>query len=256
MSKYFEMMQQSGLARDFSPGSRSDELSEASKEATARKPLRTPELVNNDWLFLEECRNLVDQIFLTDKAEERREVVFAGVDRGNGCSRICADTARVLAHNTSGSVCLVDANLRSPSQADFFGVPNHYGLTDALVEPEPVRHFATQLGQDNLWLLSAGSSSANTSGVMNSPRVKTRFAELRKEFDFVLIDTPPLTQYADAGVLARFADGLVVVLEANSTRRESALKEIQNLRQSNVRVLGAVLNKRTFPIPQSVYDKL
>ena len=68
---------------------------------------------------------------------------------------------------------------------------------------------------------------------------------MREEFDYVLIDTPPLNQYDDAVVLGQFADGLVLVLEANATRREPALRVVENLRAAQVQVLGAVLNKRT-----------
>jgi Mrp family chromosome partitioning ATPase len=70
------------------------------------------------------------------------------------------------------------------------------------------------------------------------------------------MDAPPLTRYADALTLGQLSDGLVLVLEASSTRREAAIKVSENLRASHVQVLGAVLNKRTFPIPESLYRKL
>jgi len=79
---------------------------------------------------------------------------------------------------------------------------------------------------------------------------------LRDAFDYILIDAPPLNQYAEAIGLGQLADGLVLVLEANATRRESALRVTEMLRAAQVQVLGAVLNKRTFPIPQSLYHRL
>jgi Mrp family chromosome partitioning ATPase len=86
--------------------------------------------------------------------------------------------------------------------------------------------------------------------------MKTRIDELRGEFDYVLIDSPPLNIYADGVTLGKLADGLVLVLEANSTRREAAARVAENLRAAQVRVVGAVLNKRTFPIPESLYHRL
>lgn len=80
--------------------------------------------------------------------------------------------------------------------------------------------------------------------------------ELRADFDYVLIDAPPIGSSNDATVLASSTDGLVLVLKANSSRRESARGAIHDLQAAKVRVLGAVLNQRTFPIPQSIYDKL
>jgi Mrp family chromosome partitioning ATPase len=86
--------------------------------------------------------------------------------------------------------------------------------------------------------------------------MRLRMTELRAEFDYVLVDTPAISASNDATVLGSSTDGLVMVLKANSSRRESARTAIQDLRAAKVRVLGAVLNQRTFPIPQSIYEKL
>ena len=92
--------------------------------------------------------------------------------------------------------------------------------------------------------------------LLSSDRLRVRLQELRKEFDYVLIDSPALNLYADAVALGGIAEGLVIVLQAESTRRESALKGLQTLRQAHIKVLGAVLNRRTFPIPHFVYRRL
>jgi receptor protein-tyrosine kinase len=209
-----------------------------------------------DELAGEEILRLVQRVFLLQTEEPPRAVAFAGVDHGNGCSRICVRVAETLARNIRGSVCLVEANLRSPALPEMFGTTNHHGLTDALLQEGPIRSFAKPVRGDRLWLLSCGSLAADSSNLLNSERLKARFAELRKEFDFVLIDAPPLTPYADAIALAQLTDGFVLVLEANSTRREAALKVAENLRALRIHVLGAVLNKRTFPIPELLYSKL
>jgi receptor protein-tyrosine kinase len=133
---------------------------------------------------------------------------------------------------------------------------NHYGLTDALLREGPIRSFARPLQSDNIWLLSCGSLTPDSSNLLNGDRISARFDELRKEFDYVLVDAPSLSRYADATALGRFTDGLVLVLEANSTRKEAALRAMENLHAAQIQVLGAVLNKRTFPIPESLYHRL
>ena len=163
--------------------------------------------------------------------------------------------AETLAKNTPSSVCLVEANLRSPALPAMLGTTNHHGLTDALLQEGPIRSFAKPVRGDNLWLLSSGALAVDSANLLNSERLKARFAELRKEFDFVLIDAPPLTRYSDAIAIAQLADGLVLVLEANSTRKEAALEVTNALRSAQIQVLGAVLNKRTFPIPESLYHR-
>jgi capsular exopolysaccharide synthesis family protein len=204
----------------------------------------------------EECLRLVQRIFLGQSPDTGRAIVFAGIDRGDGCSRICAESARTLAANVAGSVCLVEGNFRTSSLAKFFGVSNHRGLADCLVGNGSVRSFTVQLQPANLWLLSAGALMPESPSLLNSDSVKVRLQELRKEFDYILIDTPALNLYSDAVALGRNADGAVVVLQAESTRRESALKGLASLREANVDVLGAVLNRRTFPIPDFVYRRL
>lgn len=209
-----------------------------------------------DQMAQEECLKLVRRIFLAQPANVGRTIVFAGVDRRNGCSRICVEAARTLAANTSRPICLVDANFRSSSLNRFFGVSEERGLTDSLFEKGGVRTFTIQLEPSHLYLLPAGFLNPESPSLLNSERLVLRLHELRKEFDFVLIDAPALNLCSDAVALGRTADGVVVVVEADSTRRESALKGLDSLREAHIDVLGAVLNQRTFPIPDFVYRRL
>jgi Mrp family chromosome partitioning ATPase len=209
-----------------------------------------------DRLAQEECMKLVQRVFLGQPTKDRRAIVFAGVDPGGGCSRICIEAARILAVNVSGSVCLVDANFRTPSLHRFFGMSEDAGLADSLLGLASIRSFARELTPSNLWLISAGGLSPESPTLLNSERLKLRIDELRAEFDYVLVDVPALNLYSDAIALGRLADGVVVVLQADSTRRESALNSLEGLRLAQVQVLGAVLNRRTFPIPNFVYRRL
>jgi capsular exopolysaccharide synthesis family protein len=256
MSKNFELMRQAEKA----PQSRSSLYSEPASAVIGgngnAKRHREESNINLDRLASEEVLRLVQRVFLLQAQEPPTAVVFASIDHGGGCSRICARAAETLSRNTGGSVCLVEANLRSPALPGMFGTTNHHGLTEALLQEGSVRSFAKPVYGDNLWLLSSGSLSADSPDLLNSERMRSRFAELRKEFDFVLVDAAPLTRYSDAIVLGQITDGLVLVLEANSTRREAALQIAESLRASDIRILGAVLNKRTFPIPEMLYKRL
>jgi len=248
MSRYFDLMQQ----LEMSQGSSSDRT-----VASAPVVLNTTgsEGGSLDWAG-EEALKLVQRIFLLQTKEAPHVVVFAGIDHGNGCSRICRAVAEALAKNAAGSVCLVEANFRSPGMPALFGTTNHHGLTDALLHQGPIRSFTKPTSNDRLWLLSAGTLAADSPTLLSSGHLKTRLAELRAEFDFVIIDAPPLTRYADAIALGQLADGLVLILEADSTRKKAALMAAANLRSSNIQILGAVLNKRTFPIPEKIYSRL
>jgi polysaccharide biosynthesis transport protein len=198
---------------------------------------------------------LVQRIFLSYKEVRPHLVVFAGIEHKNGCSGTAVSVAACLAEN-AGRVCLVEANFRSPGLPALFGTTNHYGLTEALRENTPIRSIARALNNDRLWLLSSGSLAAESPSLLNSERLSNRFTELRAEFDFVIVDGPPMTPYSDAIALGKLADGVVLVLEAESTRREAAVAAVENLRSAQIEILGAVLNKRTFPIPEKIYRRL
>jgi Mrp family chromosome partitioning ATPase len=254
MSKNFELMQRMGVEeKPFAEPRIETRVHVEESVAATYKP--RPILGLNQ-MSREQTLKLIQRVFLLQSELAPRLVVFAGIEQGNGCSQVCSDAAKILAMNVSGSVCLVDANLRAPSLADTFHIPNHNGLTDALCGDQPVRHFTSPLGPENLSLLSSGSFFEDSSKLLNSDRLKKRFAELRTEFDYILVDAPPLTAYADAIPLAQISDGLVLILEANATRREAALDVMQSLHSARIRILGAVLNKRTFPIPDALYRRV
>jgi receptor protein-tyrosine kinase len=132
----------------------------------------------------------------------------------------------------------------------------HYGLTDALLRAEPITSFVKPMLQDNLWLLSSGKPTEDSPELLSSAAFHERIAQLRQQFDFVIIDAPPLTQYSDAVAIGQQTDGLVLVLEADSTRREAASAITHTLRAAGIQILAAVLNKRTFPIPEQIYKRI
>jgi capsular exopolysaccharide synthesis family protein len=197
---------------------------------------------------------LVQQIF--QRQDAPRVVVFAGIDHGNGCTEVAASVAETIAANAPRRVCLVEGNFRSPSLPTIMRTTSYPGLSDALIEEGTIRSYLRTVCNENLWLLSAGPLTVDSPNLLSSERMKMRSAELRKEFDFVIYDAPPMTRYADAIALGQLSDGIVLVLEAESTRREAALIAVDHLRSSNVPILGAVLNKRTFPIPNAIYKRL
>jgi Mrp family chromosome partitioning ATPase len=253
MSRNFELLQQAGLNLTAAV----EMPAVLKREADTRIKGDRDSRAFADQAAKEETLKLVQSLFLLQGAStNHRAVVFAAIDSGSGCSRVCVHAAKMLAGNVSGSVCLVDANFRTPSLPQVFGMTNHYGLADALRTEKPIRGFAKPIEFRNLWLLSCGSAVEASTSLLHSEQMKKRFIDLREEFDYVLVDAPPLNTYSEGFALGQFADGLVLVLEANTTRREAAAKVAERLHTTQVKILGAVLNKRTFPIPDSLYRRL
>lgn len=204
----------------------------------------------------EEVMKLVQRLFLLPGAAAPRQVVFAGTEQGNGCSWIAAHTADILAAQVRGSVCVVDCDLSRPTLHEEFQVANHYGLADALQGSEPIRQFVQQLSRPNLWLLSCGSLNEESPKLLTLDRMRKRMFELRSEFDYVLLDVAPLSSSNHAVMLGSWCDGVTLVLKENTSNRKAAQKALRELQAVNAPVLGAVLNQRTFPIPESIYSRL
>ena len=172
-------------------------------------------------------------------------------------ARSARRSREILATDTLRSVCLVEANFRSPVVSGLYVATNGRGFTDALIRRGSIRAFCKPVdAAGNLWSLSCGAISPDSPALLASSALRERIAELRAEFDFVIIDAPPLTRYADAIALGRLADGLVLIVEAGATRRDETAEAVANLRACKVNILAAVLNKDTPAVPEKIYKHL
>ncbi len=210
--------------------------------------------LNGDAL-IPEISKLVQKTFLQTEFGTVRTIVFAPVEHVRNhwwASR----AGEVLANQHIGTVCVVDANLQEPSVHEYFGIENGFGLTAALQKDDPVESFARRLPNSNLAVITAGEYVPNWSSMLASELMVHRVSDLRHFFDFVLIEGPPLKDFSSSLVLARSIDGIILMVEANSTKRELVQQVRTELDASNVRILGAVLNNRKFPIPEALYSML
>jgi Mrp family chromosome partitioning ATPase len=204
---------------------------------------------------MEETVKFVQRVFVFPNSHAPRVVVFSSVDEGNSSNEICSHAGQVLATQVSGSVCLVDANLRMPSLHRLLGPGNFPGLADVAVNSGKIKDLAVRIAGGNLWLVPAGSPATQAQGQLVSDRLRFQISELRREFEYILIDAPPIHSSADAVLLGQMAEGVILIVEANSTRREAARMAKETFENANVRLLGAILSDRRFPIPDSLYRK-
>jgi Mrp family chromosome partitioning ATPase len=252
MSKNFELLQKLGKEQELlnSPasGNGHSNLSSAGVAASVSPAALKP--------GLEEISSFVQQVFLTAGGAVPRSVVFTSTEPTTGCSWVTARTAEVLAGRIAGSVCVVDANLRDPGLHNEFGIENGPGLSEGLQNPEPIRNLVRPSSLPNLFVITAGKTREESQPLVASDRMRMRIHELRAEFDFVLIDACAMSVGNDAVSLGSISDGVVLVLRANASRKETARQAVRDLQEGKAKVLGAVLNQRQFPIPASIYKRL
>lgn len=242
MSRNFELLQKAEQERQ-----NVSDLPREVTEATSSAPRENIPLPAQYQPFI----SLVHRVFLVPAPKAPRVVIFAGVDRGSGCTWVCANTAKVIGQLLPGSVCLVDANLHSPRLHHHFAADLSQGLTGPPTKPVPTA------SSPRISLLSPhATSQTGNNGTTGISDIRLHLTKLRRQFDYVLIDTPSLDSNTDAIVLAAEADGLILVIGANSSRREVARVNVERLRSAQVPLLGSVLNRRAFPIPEFIYRKL
>jgi capsular exopolysaccharide synthesis family protein len=138
-------------------------------------------------------------------------------------------------------VVAVDADLRCPRLHQLFGLDLGEGLIGALLEERTDGRLQPVL-MEGLRILPAGKMLPNPAKWLGSRRMGKVLAELAEQVEVVLIDSPPVLSVADAAVLARGVDGVLLVLEAGHTRREAARRAVESLRQVGANLVGVVLN--------------
>ena len=145
-------------------------------------------------------------------------------------------------------VLLIDADLRKPRLHRIFDLPNTWGFSDLLrrdtpIKDVPTRGLVKQTEIPNLCVLPSGPRTVSISNLLYSPRLPELLSRFREEFDTVLIDTPPVIHISDARVLARLSDGVILVVQAHQTDRDTAWMACQCVLADGTPVLGAIINK-------------
>lgn len=157
-----------------------------------------------------------------------------------GKSEVSANLAATLAHSGK-QVLLIDADLRSPSQHHIWDVVNRAGLSQVLIREE-TQQDATHQVFENLTLMTAGALPPNPLAILDSERMATLLQQLKRQYDYILIDTPPLLGAADAAVMGRMSDGVLLVLRPRKVDSANALAAKSFLERSQANVLGLVAN--------------
>jgi hypothetical protein len=197
----------------------------------------------------EQIRGLVRNVYLS-RSKPSPQVVFAAVDRESNLSGLCRRIGQTLSVQVSGSVCLVDLQeTGAAAEREQFSISSDHKRFGRL------RDCSLQLSS-RLWYMPGEVFLGAQSTGFSTAWLRSRLAELRLEFDYLVIQAPAAGATNQAAMIARACDGLVLIVEANSTRRASALKVKEMLDAAHVRLLGTVLSARTFPIPHAIYQRV
>jgi len=195
----------------------------------------------------------IDALFNRTKS---KVIQFIGAREGEGASTISREFARVAADRIGDSVLLMDADRHMPSLNHYYKIQNDYGWVEALKQGELIKGSFQRIGQSTLFVSPSTNSTRSTPEIFKGPIFEEVCQGLRDEFDWVLIDSAPLSISPDGLAIAAKADGIILVVEAERTKWQVAKEVKDSLTRVGGNILGVVLNKRRYYIPQSIYKHL
>lgn len=199
--------------------------------------------------------NLADQVYLLLKDKRLKTILLTAALPKEGVTTIIAHLGKTLTLKKRHKVLLIDANLRNPSLHTALKSHNDIGLCDILEGRLNFEKSVKDIGS-GLTLLCAGKTDLNPITLLESHKMEELMKYVRDRYDVVLLDGADLRDYQDGHVLAEDVDGIIVAVNEGKTRRQVVQAQIASLTRIKTPLLGAILNGRTFPIPENIYKRV
>jgi len=218
------------------------------------RSVRSESRWNPERFAREQIRGLVRQIFFSNSfsnaARPIRQIVFTGAETGTDIRTICRRVGEALALETTASIAVVGAHPQIVR--DFPARTHEVTAHNAGKENTRLRQIATRV-QANVWLVPSDASSGDS---IPTAALHSFLCDLRREFEYSIVEGPPAGESNAAAAMAQLADGIILVLSAHRTRHATARRIKETLDAAHARILGTVLSDRVFPIPEKLYRRL
>ncbi|GAA0109157.1 CpsD/CapB family tyrosine-protein kinase [Clostridium tertium] len=188
----------------------------------------------------ESYRTLRTNIQYSSFDKEYKVIMVTSSEPGEGKSTTAGNLALCLAQGDK-KVILVDCDLRKPSLHKKFKVSNIIGLSDVIIGKEELVT-AFHRYNKNLVILTSGKIPPNPSEMLSSKTMTVLLEELKNNFDYIILDTPPVQAVTDSQILSTKSDGTIIVVKAERTKKDSVENSINLLKKVNANIIGTVLN--------------
>lgn len=176
---------------------------------------------------------------------------------GEGKTVTSTNLAMILSEEKEVKVALIDADLRRGKIAEYMGLDKKRpGLTKFLSEEIDPRDVLLRNSRSNLAIMPCGESVKNPSTLLNSPKFRLLIAELRTHYDYIIIDSPPIMSVSDAGIMCRYVDGILFIIQIGRTPKSLIAHSNLLFKQAGARMLGYILtNVEYHSADYRYYDK-
>ena len=178
---------------------------------------------------------------LKDESKNAKAILVTSTIPGEGKSFVTSNLALTFASHGE-KVVIIDCDLRKPNVHKSFRIENLKGVIDLCAGTATIEDVVVHSAHPNLDIIAAGGRAKNPTQILNSKRFEVMISELRKRYDRILIDTPPLAAVSDALIILPLIDGSVFSIYFNRVRRKAAQFAARRLLEVNVPCFGAVLN--------------
>ena len=188
----------------------------------------------------EAYRSLRTNIQYSSFDKKYQTLVVTSANPGEGKTTVAGNLALVLAQGES-KVLLIDCDMRRPSLHKRFRISNTYGISDLLVGKQKFEE-ASYKYNDNLTILPGGKIPPNPAEMLASKAMTAFLEEMKKHFDYIVLDTPPLQAVSDAQILSTKVDGSIIVVRAGVTKKDAVNNAVSIIKKVNGNIIGTVLN--------------
>ena len=200
--------------------------------------------------------NEIDSIAGTIKMHlgERQKgaVLFTSSVSGEGTTTICSNVALALTKICPGNILLLDGNVRHPEIHTLFDLDPLPGLTDILSGKINWEDAVRISDLENFFILPFGEPLSAPLSLLGSEEMEQLLNDLKKEFDFILLDLPPVLESDEAVLIAPWMEALVLVIQARATRKEIVMRATERVIRHKG-FLGAVFNQKKSFVPRTPY---
>ena len=226
-----------------------------SKEPQDREVTASAELVSNP-TAMECCYELKTNLLTRHPDETIRSILFVGTSPGDGSSTVAVNYATLLSKDSGRRVLLVDLNGGHPTPHEDFETDRSQALTDDDFGKDNRAVRIKKAGPGDLYLLLFGRKGVKHTGFSEPDRIDRFFKMVYEKFDDLIIATPSVSGSSEARAFCAKVDGIVLVILSGKTRRQIAIKAKEALENAGGKLLGVVLNRRTYYIPEWIYKRL
>lgn len=223
-----------------------EDIAGLSKEPQERKVTASAEVASNP-VAMERCYDLRTNLLTRHPDDTIRSILFAGTSPGDGSSTLAVNYATLLSQNSRRMVLLMDLNV----ETDCSQVLNDDGFG------EGQRVFRVKkVGPGNLYLLVSGRENGQYGEFLESDRIDQFLKMIYEKFDYLIIAAHSVSDSSEASAFCSKVDGIIMVILSGKTRRQIAIKAKETMEDIGGKLLGVVLNRRKYYIPESIYRRL